>query len=117
MCNVWFLQFDQCIPCHARRYVLENLGFQDNENMQTRKHHLRTQHGYAFRVKLYNAVNHSYFGCSKWRALCKAYGFQEDMQITFDIRPEDDIEDNIDIWVDVDMLPVLPLCEFVKQIC
>ena len=28
------------------------------------------------------------------------------MQITFDIRPEDDIEDNIDIWVDVDMLPV-----------
>jgi hypothetical protein len=38
------------------------------------------------------------------------------MHVTFDIRPEDDIEDNIDIWVDVDTLPVLPLCEFVKHI-
>ena len=38
------------------------------------------------------------------------------MKITFDIYVEDDIEDNIDIWVDVDMLLVLPLCEFVKQI-
>ena len=37
------------------------------------------------------------------------------MQITFDIHLEDDIEDNINIWVDVDVLPVLPLCEFVKQ--
>ena len=40
------------------------------------------------------------------------------MQINFDIRPEDeDIEDNIDISVDVHMLPVLPKCEFVKLIC
>jgi hypothetical protein len=36
--------------------------------------------------------------------------------MTFDIRPGDDIENNINIWVDVDMLPVLSLCEFVKQI-
>ena len=84
--------------------------------MEKKISHLRTQHGYAFAVKVYNAVNHTHFGCSNWRALCKAYGFQEDMQITFDIRPEDDIEDNIDIWVDVDMLPVLPLCQFVKKI-
>ena len=34
------------------------------------------------------------------------------MVVTFDIRPEDDIEGNIDIWVDVQMPPVLPLCEF-----
>ena len=66
---------------------------------------------------LSNAFNHPHFGCSNRGALCKAYGFQENMQITFDIRPEDDIEDNIDIWLDVDMLPIVPLCEFVKQIC
>ena len=38
------------------------------------------------------------------------------MLITFHIRPEDDIEGNIDIWVDVQMLPVLPLCEFLNHI-
>ena len=43
-----------------------------------------------------------------------AYEFKEDMQITFDLRPEDEIDDNIDILVDVETLPVLPLCEFVK---
>ena len=36
----------------------------------------------------------------------------------FDIRPEDYDDDyNIDIWVAVDMPPVLPRCEFVKLIC
>ena len=40
------------------------------------------------------------------------------MRIRFDIRPEDDDDDDdIDIWVDVDMPPVLPRCEFVKLIC
>ena len=38
------------------------------------------------------------------------------MFITFDIRPEDDIEDNIDIRVDVQMPPVLPLCKFLNHI-
>lgn len=85
--------------------------------METRGAHLRTKHGYAFRIKLYNALNHSHFGCSNWGALCKAYGFEENMQITLDIRPEDDIDNNINIWVDVDMPPVLPLCEFVKKNC
>ena len=64
-----------------------------------------------------NVVNNSELDCSNWEALAKAYGFQEDMEITFDIRPEDDIEGNIDIWVDVNMLPVLPPCEFVNHIC
>ena len=85
--------------------------------MKTRRAHLRTKHGYALQVKLYNALTRSYFGFSNWGALCKAYGFEENMQIMFDIHPEDDIEDNIDIWVDVDMPPVLAKCEFVKQIC
>jgi hypothetical protein len=38
------------------------------------------------------------------------------MLITFDIRPEDEIEGNIDIWVDVQTPPVLPLCEFLNHI-
>ena len=85
--------------------------------METMRAHLRTKHGYAFRINHYNALNHSHFSCSNWGALCNAYGFEENMQITFDIRPEDDIEDNFDISVDVDMLAIGPLCEFVKQIC
>ena len=115
-----FFQFDQYILCHARPYVLEKLGFglDDFENVETRRVHLRTKHGYEFLVKLYNAVNRSHFGCPNWEALYKAYGFEEGMQIRFDIRPEDyDDDDNIDIWVDVDMPPVLPRCEFVKLIC
>ena len=115
-----FFQFDQYIPCHARPYVLEKLGFglDDFENVETRRAHLRTKHGYEFLVKLYNAVDRSHFCCSNWEALCKAYGFEEGMRIRFDIRPEDyDDDDNIDIWVDVDMPPVLPRYEFVKLIC
>ena len=96
--------------------------------METKRVNLRTHHGYAFPVKLYNAVTYSHFGCSNWAALCKAYGFQEGMHVTFDLGdPEDDIDEdnvnednideaNIDIWVDVDMLPLLPLCEFLKHI-
>ena len=38
------------------------------------------------------------------------------MLISFDIRPEDEIEGNIDIWVDVQMPSVLPLCEFLNHI-
>ena len=38
------------------------------------------------------------------------------MLITFDIRLKDDIEDNIDIWADVQTPPVLPLCEFLNHI-
>ena len=40
------------------------------------------------------------------------HAFEPDMVITFDIRPEDDIEGNIDIWVDVQTPPVLPFGEF-----
>ena len=38
------------------------------------------------------------------------------MVITFDIHPEDDIEGNRDIWVDVQTPLVLPLCEFLNHI-
>ena len=52
----------------------------------------------------------------QWRALRKTYAFEPDMLITFDIRPEDDIEDNIDISFDVQTPSVLPLCEFFSNI-
>ena len=38
------------------------------------------------------------------------------MVITFDIHPEDDIEGNTDIWVDVQTPPVISLCKFLNHI-
>ena len=38
------------------------------------------------------------------------------MFTTFHIRPEDDIEDNIDIWVDVQTPAFLPLGKFLNHI-
>lgn len=83
--------------------------------MDTKKAHLKTKHGFIFEVKVINEVGHTYFGCSNWKGLCKTYGFQEDMKITFDIGPEDDPEDIIDIWVDVDMIPILPSSYFLSS--
>ena len=82
-------------------YVLDKVGFSTMETIEVKRVHLRTEHGYTFAVKLYNADTYSYFECKNWRALCKAYAFEADMLITFDIRPEDEIEGNIHIWVDV----------------
>ena len=92
--------------------------------MEVKRVYLKTEHGYTFHAKLYNADTYTYFECKTWQALCKAYAFEPDMFITFDIRPEDDIvraryldiEGNRDIWVDVQTPPVLPLCEFLNHI-
>ena len=86
------------------------------ESMEVKRVHLRTEHGYTFAVKLYNTENYSHFECKNWRAPCKVYAFESNMLITFDIRLEDEIEGNIDIWVDVQTPPVLPLCEFLNHI-
>ena len=87
------------------------------ETMEVKRVYLKTEHaGYTFNVKLYNADTYTYFECKTWQALCKAYAFEPDMVIIFDIRLEDDIEGNRDIWVDVHMPPVLPLCEFFSTI-
>ena len=84
--------------------------------MEVKRAYLKTEHGYIFNVKVYNAHTYTYFECKTWQALCKAYAFEPDMVITFDIRLEDDIEGNRDIWVDVQTPPVLPLCEFLSNI-
>ena len=96
--------------------MLDKIGFSTEINMEVKIVHLRTEHGYTFAVKLYNAHTYSFFECKTWVALCKAYAFEPNMLITFDIRPEDEIEGNIDIWVDVQTPPVLPLCEFRNHI-
>ena len=116
MRNFYFVHFYSFIPCLARRYFLQRLGFEEHESFETRTANLSTKHGHTFHVEVTNAPNNTKLGCSNREALCKAYGFQEDMEITFDLRPEDHIEGNIDIWVDVDMLPVLPPCEFVNHV-
>ena len=64
-----------------------------------------------FAVNLYNSQSVTHFGYPNWEALCKMYGFYEDMLVTMDLG---DLE-NMDIWVLVDTLPILPLCEFLKH--
>ena len=97
-------------------YVLDKTSFSTMESMEVKRVNLRTEHGYSFLAKLYNTDTYTRFECNQWWALCKAYAFEPDMLITFDIRPEDDIEDNIDIWIDVQTPPVLPLCKFLNHI-
>ena len=86
--------------------------------MDTKKAHLKTKHGFIFEVKIINEVGHTHFGCSNWKGSCKAYGFQEDMKITFDIGiPQGDSEHDKDTWVDLDMIPIVPPYEVVMLIC
>ena len=97
-------------------YVLDKTSFSTMESMKVKRVHLRTEHGYTFAVKLCNAGTYSYFECKNGRALCKAYAFEPNMVITFDIHPEDETKGNIDIWVDVQTPSVLPLCKFLNHI-
>ena len=91
------------------------MGFDDHESMETKIVHLRTHHGYDFAVNLYNSERVSHFDCSNWEALCKTFDFHESMLVTLDLGDPDIEKDNMDIWVLVDTLPVLPLCEFLKH--
>ena len=86
------------------------------KTMEVKRVYLKTKHGYTFDTKLYNADTYPYFEYKNWRALCKTYAFEPHMVITFDIRPEDNIEGNTDIWVDVQTPPVIPLCKFLNHI-
>ena len=68
-----------------------------------------------FEVYLYNSQSSTLFGCQNWEALGKMYGFYEDMIVTMDLGGPDIEQDNMDIWVLVDTLSILPLCEFLKH--
>jgi hypothetical protein len=59
--------------------------------VDTKIAHVKMKHGFNFEVKIINEVGHTHFRCSNWEGLCKAYGFEEDMKITFDLgNPEDE---------------------------
>ena len=68
-----------------------------------------------FEINLYNSQSVTNFGCPNWEALCKAYDFHKGMLVTMDLRDPDIDEDNMNIWVLVDTLSILPLCEFLKH--
>ena len=74
-------------PANARIFVLDKIGFSRNKTMEVKRVYLKTEHGYSFAAKLYNSDTYTHFECKQWRALCKAYAFEPDMLITFDIRP------------------------------
>jgi hypothetical protein len=82
--------------------------------VDTKIAHLKTQHGFDFEVEILNKVGWTHFGGSNWERLCKAYGFEEDMEITFDLGNS---EADGNIWLDPNMILILPPCEFVIQIC
>ena len=65
-----------------------------------------------FEVNLYNSESVTHFGCKNWEALCEMYGFYEGMLVTMDLGDPDTAEDNLDIWVLVDTLPILPYVSF-----
>ena len=69
---------------------------------------MKTKHGFVFEARIYNEVDHTYFGCTNWKGLCKAYGFEEGMIITFDIGIFQATFPHIDqdIWVEIDMIPI-----------
>ena len=68
-----------------------------------------------FEVNLYNSESITHFGCTNWEALCKMYVFYEGMLVTMDLGDPDIDQDNLDIWVLIDMLSILPLCEFIRH--
>ena len=68
-----------------------------------------------FEVNLCNAQSITHSGCQNWEALCKMYGFYEGMIVTMDLGDPDIEQDNMDIRVLVDTLPIVPLCEFLKH--
>ncbi|XBI85515.1 hypothetical protein VPH35_093651 [Triticum aestivum] len=96
------------IPCFARRYVLERMGFEDYESFETKKIILSTHHGVDFQVKLYNAQGVTHFGCKNWEALCKMYGFDEGMLVTMDLGDPTIEQERPTIFVLVDTPPILP---------
>ena len=44
-----------------------------------------------FEVNLHNSQSVTHFGCQNWEALCKMYGFYEDMIVTMDLGDPDTI--------------------------
>ena len=108
-------EFAMCEYCEDERGLCDRPHLVEGRRFSIKLQ--ETHHGYDFAVNLYNFVNSTNFGCLNWEALCKAYDFHEGMLLTFDLGDTDIDENDMTIWVLVDTLPVLPLCEFLKHIC
>ena len=91
------------------------MGFEDHESFETKKIHLRTHHDVDFEVNMHNSESVTHFGCKILEAVCKMYGFDEGMLVTMGLGDPDIEQDNMDIWVLIDTLPLIPLCEFLKH--
>ena len=87
------------------------MGFEDHENFETKKIHLRTHHDVDFEVNLYNSESVIHFGCNNWEELCKMYGFYEGMLVTMDVGDPTMEQERPTIFVLVDTPPILPPCE------
>jgi hypothetical protein len=93
------------------------------DEVAERTAYLKMKHGFVFQATIYSHVGHTYFACANWRGLCKAYGLEVGMSITFDIGTVPQYDQNTfpqydqDIWVDLDMIPIFPPSEFLKEIC
>ena len=74
---------------------------------------------FILEARIYNEVDQTYFGCTNWKGLCKAEGFEEGMIITFNIGiPQGAFPYfDQDIRVERDMIPIFPPCEFLEHIC
>ncbi|XBJ08420.1 hypothetical protein VPH35_013738 [Triticum aestivum] len=100
-----------------RPFVLEKLHVKDRDDIAESTVYLKTKHGFIFKARIYNEIDHTYFGCTSWKGLCKARGFEESMIIIFDIGIFQGTFPHFDqdIWVEIDMIPIFPPCEFLKH--
>ena len=100
-------------PLLCKTFVLDKFFVRDMEEVTEMTTYLKTKDGFNFKSMIYNEVDHTYFGCANWRGLAQAYGLEPGMIITFDICSQNDE----DIWVSLDVIPVLPPCKFREQTC
>jgi len=74
---------------------------------------------FVLKVNIFNEPEATFFGCSKWDALCKTYAFDDNMKIAFDLgrrrRGTSVFRDDEISLERGDMIPVRSSCEFVKQ--
>ena len=67
-----------------------------------------------FEVNMYNSESVTHFVAKIGKHFAR-YNFYEGMLVTMDLGDPDIEQDNMDIWVLVDTLPILPQCEFLKH--
>ena len=94
-----------------------SLSLQENETI-SKEVNIKTKH-FVLKVKIFNQPNATYFGYSKWDALCNTYAFHDIMKIAFDLgrrRRGSNVFRDDEISMELgDMIPVRCSCEFVKQ--